>query len=231
MTPILSSTYKLFRYTERYAKCKLTKSATCFYRGIVLPYLIKHTKYFQVNRVNLCCGPQRVPGYWGIDVAVGADLVMDLSRRDLPFRSNSVEAVVCTSAINYFSRARAGELIRETHRVLKPGGVARFSAQDMEAIARRYIEKDTDFFFQRLPSGRERFEGPTLGDKFAAWFYGYVSNGYPTRYFFDYESLSFLFKQAGFSQIERTYYLRSRLEHIDKIDNRPEQMFFLEAVK
>ena len=197
----------------------------------MLPYLIRHTGYFQVDKVNLCCGPQKVPGYRGIDAAMGADLVMDLSKRDLPFHSNSVEAVVCTSAINYFSRARAQESINETYRVLKPGGVARFSVQDMESISRRYVEKDTDFFFQRLSSGRERFEGPTLGDKFAAWFYGYVSNGHPTRYFFDYESLSFLFKQAGFSQIERRDYMSSRLEHIDQIDNRPEQMFFLEAVK
>lgn len=227
----LSEAYKLVRHVERYAKCRLVKSVRRFYRGIVLPNLIERTKYFQISRINLCCGPQRIPGYCGIDVDTGADLVMNLSKRDLPFKSGSLEAVVCTSGINYFSRARARELVRETYRVLKPGGVARFSVQDMEAIARRYVEKDTDFFFQKLPSGRERFEGPTLGDKFAAWFYGYVSNGHPSRYFFDYGSLSLLFKQAGFSQIEKRDYMSSRLEYIEQIDNRPDQMFFLEAVK
>jgi ubiquinone/menaquinone biosynthesis C-methylase UbiE len=139
--------------------------------------------------------------------------------------------VTCTSAINYFTRARGQEIIIEVFRVLQPGGVARFSAQDLESIARRYVEKDMDFFFQKLPDGHERFEGATLGDKFAAWFYGYAIRGIPCRYFYDYDALAYLFKTAGFSVVERKEYRQSRLEHIDLIDNRPDQMFFLEAIK
>jgi hypothetical protein len=117
------------------------------------------------------------------------------------------------------------------YRVLKPGEIARFGVQDMENIARKYVDKDASFFFQRLPDGRERFEGPTIGDKFAAWFYGYVIKGVSCRYFYDYESLAFLFTNAGFRIVEKKPYLVSRLDHIDLIDNRPDQMFFLEAIK
>jgi SAM-dependent methyltransferase len=183
------------------------------------------------TRLNLCCGPQRIPGYLGVDVSPGADLRLDLGRYDLPLPDGSLEAVVCISAINYFTRRRAAEIVAEVHRALKPGGIARFAAQDLESIARRYVEKDTAFFFQRLPDGRERFEGPTLGDKFAAWFYGYVSGGSPCRYFYDFDSLAFLFRSAGFGVVERRPFGDSRLEHIELIDNRPDQMFFLEAVK
>ena len=70
----------------------------------------------------------------------------------------------------------------------------------------------------------------TLGDKFAAWFYGYVAVG-PCRYFYDYESLAALFIMAGFSVVEKKDFMQSRLDHIELIDNRPDQMFFLEAVK
>ncbi len=184
-----------------------------------------------ISKINLCCGSQKVPGYFGIDFVRGVDLYLDLSKNDLPFGDGSLDAVVCTSAINYFTRARAQELVHEVYRVLRPGGLARFGVQDMESIAKRYVEKDTKFFFQKLPDGRDRFEGPTLGDKFAAWFYGYAIKGVPCRYFYDYDSLAYLFKTSGFALVEKKTYLESRLEHIDKIDNRPEQMFFLEAVK
>ena len=183
-----------------------------------------------VRKINLCCGTQKIPGYLGIDFSGQVDLKLNLQKNHLPFNEGSLEVVTCVSAINYFTRSRGQEIINEVYRVLKPGGVTRFSVQDLEVIAKRYVEKDTTFFFQNLPDGRERFEGATLGDKFAAWFYGYVAVG-PCRYFYDYESLEYLFKAAGFSVVEKREYMDSRLEEIELIDNRPDQMFFLEAVK
>jgi predicted SAM-dependent methyltransferase len=166
----------------------------------------------------------------GIDFGGQVDLRLDLQKDNLPFVDGALEVVTCVSAINYFTRSRGQEIVNEVYRVLKPGGIARFSVQDLEVIARRYVEKDTTFFFQKLPDGRERFEGMTLGDKFAGWFYGYVAVG-PCRYFYDYDSLAYLFIMAGFSIVEKKEYRQSRLEYIDLIDNRPDQMFFLEAIK
>lgn len=183
-----------------------------------------------IRKINLCCGAQKIPGYFGIDFSSQAELRLNLANDNLPFEDGLLEAVTCTSAINYFTYSRAQEIITEVYRVLKSGGVARFSVQDLECIARRYVEKDMEFFFQKLPDGHERFEGATLGDKFAAWFYGYVAVG-PCRYFYDYDSLAYLFKNAGFSIVEKKQYGESRLEHIELIDNRSDQMFFLEAIK
>jgi SAM-dependent methyltransferase len=184
-----------------------------------------------IRKVNLCCGQQRVPGYFGIDAIDGCDLRLDLSLHDLPFAEESLETVVCMSAINYFTRARGRQLVREVFRVLRPGGICRMGVQDMRALAERYVRNDVDFFFQKIPNGRDRFEGPTIGDKFAAWFYGYKINGIPCRYFYDFDSLAYLFKEAGFSTVEKKQFRESRLENIELIDNRPDQMFFLEAVK
>lgn len=183
-----------------------------------------------VHKINLCCGAQKIPGYLGIDYGGQIDLKLNLQKGNLPFNEGALDVVTCVSAINYFTRARGQEIVNEVYRVLEPGGIARFSVQDLESIAKRYVEKDVAFFFQTNPDGRERFEGVTLGDKFASWFYGYVAVG-PCRYFYDYDSLAYLFISAGFSVVERKEYRQSRLEHIDLIDNRPDQMFFLEAIK
>lgn len=197
-------------------------------RRVLLEYRLRP---LGVQKVNLCCGSKQVPGYFGIDVNAGCDLRLDLSQYDLPFADDSLEAVVCMSAINYFTRRRAEELVRETFRVLRLGGVCRVGVQDMRALSERYLRNDTEFFFQKLPDGRDRFEGPTIGDKFAAWFYSYAIKGMPCRYFYDYDSLAYLFKEAGFSIVDRKPFRESRLKGIELIDNRPEQMFFLEAVK
>ena len=202
-----------------------------FIRPLYVPYLRFKLRCGGILRVNIGAGEQKIPGYCGIDVDSKSDVVLNLAMADLPFVDASLDAAVCMSAINYFTRARAQKIIAETYRVLKYGGVARFGVQDLESIAQRYVNKDKDFFFQKLPNGRERFEGPTLGDKFAAWFYGYIASGVPCQYFYDYDSLAYLFREAGFSIVERKYFRQSQLDHIELIDNRPDQMFFLEAVK
>jgi len=183
------------------------------------------------KRINLCCGPIRVPGYVGLDISPAADVRLNLLYQNLPFDDGTQESVICISAINYFSRERAQEIVTDVHRILKPGGVARFGVQDLESIAKRYVEKDMPFFFQKNSEGNERFEGLTLGDKFVAWFYGYESAGSLCRYFYDYQSLAPLFENAGFSVIERKKFCESCLDDIKLIDNRADQMFFLEAVK
>lgn len=182
--------------------------------------------------VNLCCGGQKVDGYIGLDFEPGiADIVIDLRYNDLPFPDSSVDKLVCISAINYFKYQRAKEIISDVYRSMKTAGIVRFAVQDLNIIANKYVNKDREFFFQKLPDGRDRFEGITIGDKFNAWFYGYQIADNHCQYVYDYESLAQLFNEAGFSVVERKNYLESRLENIELIDNRPEQMFFLEAIK
>lgn len=183
----------------------------------------------QVKKINLCGGSVSIPGYFNVDMDYKADLIIDLSKESLPFPKNSAEVVVCISAINYFSRKRGEEIIKEVYRILKKGGIARFAVQDLLEISKKYVNGDKNFFFQQL-NGRDRFKGETMCDKINSWFYGYGRVG-SEKYMYDYETLSLLFKRAGFSRVEQKNYRESVLENIDMIDNRPDQMFFLEAIK
>jgi len=178
-------------------------------------------------RINLCCGPVKLPGYVNVDIHPSADVVLDLEKVLLPFPDNSAEVVVCISAINYFTRERALDIISDVHRVLQPDGVARFGVQDLRVLARRYLERDHAFYFQLRADGSVRFPGDTFADKLGQ-FYCRPEFG---QYVYDYETLGLLFARAGFVDIEERGYRESALEGIDAIDNRPEQMFFLEARK
>jgi predicted SAM-dependent methyltransferase len=182
-------------------------------------------------RVNLCCGTTILPGYVNLDVNPPADILFDLDEKLLPFPDASVRCLVCISAINYLSRERAAEVVADVYRVLVPGGAARFATQDLRLLASRYLDGDEAFYFEKLPDGRDRFPGTTFGDKFNEFFGGFRAGTKRCRHVYDFESLSLLFRRAGFDAVERKNFRESAIPGIEAIDNRPEQMFFLEAVK
>lgn len=183
------------------------------------------------HRLNLCSGARAISGFINIDIEPPADLLLDLSWQRLPFTGESVDTIVCMSAINYFTHDRAQLIVKETYRVLRPGGVARFGVQDLALLARHYVNANTGFFNEKMPDGSDRYPGASLSDKFAGFFYRFPAGGSSCRYVYDFQSLSILFRNAGFVQIEQRPYRDSRIPAIEAIDNRPEQMFFLEAVK
>lgn len=182
-------------------------------------------------RINLCGGSIRLPGWIGVDVDPAAQMRLDLERDPLPWQDGTVDAIACISAINYFTPARALEILRECLRVLRPGGVLRLGTQDLRVLARRYVERDTGFFLEKLPDGRDRYPGETLADKLCNWFYGFEANGHPCRYVYDDESLARLVGKAGFVAVRECRYREGDLPDVALLDNRPEQMFFLEARK
>src|SRR3989344_8419969 len=184
------------------------------------------------NKVNLCGGGVSVVGFCNVDLYPTADVNIDLEKKLLPFKDGSMDTLVCISAINYFKRDRGAKIIKDAYRVLKSGGVARFATQDLMLLAKKYVEKDKEFFFQKLSDGKDRFPGKTMADKMNSWFYGHKTTaGKPCRYVYDFETLASIFKEVGFSEVENKKYMESSIPEVKEMDNRPDQMFFLEAIK
>ena len=72
-------------------------------------------------QINLGCGNQRLPGYFGLDRLrqAGTDLICDLNR-PLPLASHSVDHVAAKSLLEHIDQLET--LLAEVLRVLKPGG-------------------------------------------------------------------------------------------------------------
>ena len=198
-------------------------------------FLVKHNLFnfgYKWRKINICSGSIILDGYCNIDIEPSADICIDLEKKLFPFLDGSINTAVCISAINYFTRERAQEIVNETYRVLEKDGIARFATQDFKTIVKKYLSDDKKFFFQKLSSGEQRFRGETMADKINSWFYGYKTSGDKScKYFYDYDTLETLFKKAGFKNIKNKKYMESSIPEIKLIDNRPEQMFFLEAIK
>jgi predicted SAM-dependent methyltransferase len=83
--------------------------------------------------VNLGCGPHYVEGMINCDgnLMNKIDLWLDL-RRPLPFPNASVSVAYCSHTLEHLFPEDAISLLREIHRVLGPGGVARVVVPDVK---------------------------------------------------------------------------------------------------
>lgn len=186
---------------------------------------------YKINKINLCGGTVKIPGYFNVDIK-GSDLNIDLEKRNLPFIANSIDYLVCISAINYFCKKRAQDIIKEVYRIMHSGGIVRFGVQDLKLIVSKYLNNDKDFFYQKKKDGSMRFEGKTPCEMINSWFFGgYMAGGKYSKFFYDYETLALMFEKAGFKNIREMKYRESDIPNIELIDNREDQMFFLEATK
>ena len=92
--------------------------------------------------LNLGCGERFHPDWINVDLTEGRSNVIshDLVT-GIPFAAESVDAVYHAALFEHIRRGDAANFLRETHRVLKPGGIVRVGVPDLEKICRTYLEK------------------------------------------------------------------------------------------
>ncbi len=93
-----------------------------------------------VNKLNFGCGHRYVKGWVNIDFHSEHPEVkrVNLLRR-LPFAEGAFDVVYSSHVLEHFAPATAEALLRECHRVLKPGGILRTVLPDLETACREYV--------------------------------------------------------------------------------------------
>jgi SAM-dependent methyltransferase len=131
----------------------------------------------------------------------------------LPFPDNTVDYVYASHILEHFFPDVAEFILRDAHRVLKKSGRIRICVPDLEHVVNLYQagkKREALYFFFR--------------DSKAGKFYRH-------RYMYDFELLKAALEKAGFNSVERLAYRQGRVPDIDKLDNRPEETLYVEAVK
>jgi predicted SAM-dependent methyltransferase len=91
--------------------------------------------------VDLGCGRVWHPAWLNYDLRPRAPQVRKLDlRRPLPLADRHADAVYHSHVLEHLPRATADRLLRECHRVLKPGGILRVAVPDLEDNARSYLQ-------------------------------------------------------------------------------------------
>jgi SAM-dependent methyltransferase len=95
--------------------------------------------------LNLGCGRRHHPEWINVDFhSTGPGVMAHDLKGPLPFEDCEFDAVYHSHLLEHLPKPQAPLLLRECHRVLKPGGVLRVVVPDLERITRlylRYLEK------------------------------------------------------------------------------------------
>ena len=90
--------------------------------------------------VNMGCGATWHPDWINLDVRPVSPQVRRWDvQQGLPFEDGQVDACYASHVLEHLTREQADMLLRESLRVLRPGGIVRIAVPDLEAIAREYL--------------------------------------------------------------------------------------------
>jgi len=132
----------------------------------------------------------------------------------LPLADGVVDYVYSSHFIEHLSRNDAAHLLRETYRVLKPGGTLRISVPDLE------------YAFSLYKAGEKE---KMLSD----YFFVESDDSYYARhkYMYDFNMLVDALLQVGFQDIRRCSFRQGLTPDIEMLDNRPSDSLFVEAAR
>ena len=177
-----------------------------------------------LRRMNWGCGDNRVEGWINSDRKEGAgiqhtaDIMVGLG-----LASDSIDYVVSVHALQEVPPENLVTVLKELHRVLRPGGVLRLVLPDAIKGFEAYRRGDPAYF--AVPDE----DAKSIGGKLAlqlTW-YGY------SRSIFTPDYVDELLRKAGFAEVAHCEHGTTRcgFEGITELDNRENESLFVEAVK
>jgi len=132
-------------------------------------------------------------------------------RFGLPFGDNAVDYVYSSHLLEHLHRDDAVRLLRDVHRILKPGGVARICVPDLSHALALYSagskEASLEYFFSPSRAG--------------------ALNRH--QYMYDADLLTKALRDGGFSDVARRKFQEGDVPDLVELDNRPEETLYMEA--
>jgi predicted SAM-dependent methyltransferase len=154
-------------------------------------------------RLNMGCGNHREPGWINADADSPADLKVILRDAEpLPFSNASFDVVFSEHFLEHLSFVDGCHFLRESHRVLRKGGVFRVSCPDLNVIAGMLNASENSW--QALARVYESIgdfpEGAlNMPEHVVNWaFYGHGH-----KHLWSFQQLEYHLDQVGFADIHR----------------------------
>ncbi len=151
-------------------------------------------------RLHLGCGLRVIPGWINIDCFEAEGIAFECDFRDpLPFADGAVQMLYSEHVLEHLQEHDAQTLLREGHRVLKPGGLIRLGMPDAEIFIRAYVNHDQAFFdaARYIGSPVRPLDTPMKVINQMARMGGHH------HYAWDFETLRLAMEQAGFQRVVR----------------------------
>jgi predicted SAM-dependent methyltransferase len=167
-------------------------------------------------RVHLGSGLDLRPGWVNIDLALyngnvpttvppQAIFVNHDLRAGIPLETGCADLVYSSHFFEHLEYVEAVRLIRDSYRILRPGGVFRLSIPDFRRCFEAYVRGDAEFFAPL--AGHPLIDGLEPGTATLVDFLNYaVYQSGEHRWIADEEKLVSLLRRVGFMRAERMEY-------------------------
>lgn len=138
-------------------------------------------------KLHLGCGPRYIPGFKHVDIIKHPHVDVVAAIDDLfMIKDDEVDLIYACHVFEHFNKRTRESVLREWHRVLKPGGTLRLAVPDFEVCARLYLEGSA-----RL----EQIHGPVLGGQTYLYNFHYC--------LYDFPAMEVLLEELGFGNVRR----------------------------
>ena len=150
-------------------------------------------------KLQLGSGPNPKPGWVNIDLFCPADLSLDI-RETLPFDDSSCSVIYSEHVFEHLAYpVETGQLLRESLRVLEPGGLFSVGVPDTEWPLRAFVQGEDEYFQISLESGSHP---PWCTTRMHQINY-HFRQGTEHKYAWDYETLAEVLQSSGFADVKR----------------------------
>lgn len=95
-------------------------------------------------KLNLGCGTDYQEGYVNVDMYSDSQVDARFDISAVPYEDNSVDEIRAYHVIEHFDYKQAHLVLKEWHRVLKPGGTIRIETPDFLESCKDFITADED---------------------------------------------------------------------------------------
>lgn len=187
-------------------------------------------------KLNLGCGPQVPEGWINVDYAFGARLatkplfralnkrlkffavdwhdsifIHNLTER-FPWSDGAVHTIYSSHTLEHLSREEGLFFLRESHRVLKTGGIIRIVVPDLAAFVNKYLsgELRANDFVERLGVLYEK-KSSTLKTRLGSFIQ------FPHKCMYDTQTLLAILEEIGFKASSRKPF-NSNIQDIQNVE-------------
>lgn len=193
-------------------------------RLLYYPYRVRYSLFLKgrAPRLQIGCGKNRFDGWINADISLRSDLIIFLESR-LPFRDNSLQRIYMEHVLEHVSYPVGTAFLKETLRVLQPGGVVRIAMPDLDDLIEGYCEDWRRFDWVRWPEfSFIKTRAEMINIAFRWWGH---------RHLYNQEELTRAFTEAGFRQLHFVENGESSYKDLQGLETRRDSKLVAEAVK
>jgi len=178
-----------------------------------------------MSKLHACCGPIRLEGWINLDKGreFDTDICADLLQTH--FDENTFDAIYCCHGLEHFAYpVDAVELLNRFYRWLKPNGILRVAVPDLEIAVKAFVTSgDLSFLYSK--DFKAYYHKDTRCERL-----NFFVKAWEHQMCFDFETLSLLFADAGFKNIQKKNPNESLIENFTH-DRFISESLYIEAIK